>query len=135
MSTQILKPASKISTHFRCDNCGVLLDNVRWMQCKLCKAQRPKRIEKCRFEFGSIRFIIYSTRFDSTYFLKFQIRYDSIRFILYSTRFDSIRPTSIHIITANQLSLSSVVLLVHMCKNNLACLSVEHIIVCFLIYF
>jgi predicted acylesterase/phospholipase RssA len=38
MSTQILKPASKISTHFRCDNCGVLLDNVRWMQCKLCKA-------------------------------------------------------------------------------------------------
>jgi len=38
MSSRLLQPASEISTHFRCDNCGLLLNKVSWMQCKICKA-------------------------------------------------------------------------------------------------
>jgi predicted RNA-binding Zn-ribbon protein involved in translation (DUF1610 family) len=38
MSSRLLQPASEISTHFRCDNCGILLNRVTWMQCKICKA-------------------------------------------------------------------------------------------------
>jgi hypothetical protein len=38
MTSRVLQPASEISTHFRCDNCGVLLDKVTWMQCSICKA-------------------------------------------------------------------------------------------------
>ena len=38
MAGRILQPASEISTHFRCDHCGILLDKVNWMQCKFCRA-------------------------------------------------------------------------------------------------
>ncbi len=38
MSSRLLQPASEISTHFRCDNCGVSVDKGSWMQCKICKA-------------------------------------------------------------------------------------------------
>lgn len=36
-SSRILQPASGISTHFCCDNCGTFLDRISWMQCKYCK--------------------------------------------------------------------------------------------------
>ena len=52
--------------------------------------QRSKRTEKSRFAFGSIRLILYSTRFDSIYFFKFEIRFDPIRSVLYPILFDSI---------------------------------------------
>jgi len=37
MASRILQPASEISTHFRCDHCGLLINTVAWMQCKVCK--------------------------------------------------------------------------------------------------
>jgi hypothetical protein len=37
MASRILQPASEISTHFRCDHCGLLISTVTWMQCKVCK--------------------------------------------------------------------------------------------------
>lgn len=38
MASDLLKPASEISTNFRCDNCGFQLDKITWLQCKLCQA-------------------------------------------------------------------------------------------------
>jgi hypothetical protein len=38
MPSDLLKPASEISTNFRCDNCGLQLDKITWLQCKLCHA-------------------------------------------------------------------------------------------------
>jgi hypothetical protein len=37
MPPRLLLSGSQISTHFRCDNCGIQLDQVSWMQCKHCK--------------------------------------------------------------------------------------------------
>lgn len=38
MTTRLFESASEISTHFRCDNCGVTLNKVSWMQCHVCKS-------------------------------------------------------------------------------------------------
>ena len=37
MAPDIFQPASEISTSHRCDNCGVMLDQVEWTRCILCK--------------------------------------------------------------------------------------------------
>jgi len=38
MSADLLESASEISTNFRCDNCGLQLDQIIWLQCKYCQA-------------------------------------------------------------------------------------------------
>ncbi|CAF1126473.1 unnamed protein product, partial [Rotaria sordida] len=37
MSSRFLKSFSKISTHRRCDNCGITIDYVVWKQCTICE--------------------------------------------------------------------------------------------------
>ncbi|UJR18089.1 hypothetical protein I4U23_004989 [Adineta vaga] len=37
MASRLMKSASEISTHFRCDHCGITIDDVAWRQCKICK--------------------------------------------------------------------------------------------------
>ncbi len=37
MASRLMKSASEISTHFRCDNCGTTLHEVKWKQCTICK--------------------------------------------------------------------------------------------------
>ena len=38
MDVRRFKAASEISTNYRCDNCGILISQVEWMRCDLCKA-------------------------------------------------------------------------------------------------
>ncbi|CAF1436606.1 unnamed protein product [Adineta ricciae] len=37
MAERLMETASEISTHFRCDHCGITIDDVAWRQCKICK--------------------------------------------------------------------------------------------------
>ena len=60
---------------------------------------------KSPFEFDSIRFILYSTRFDSIHFFKLQIRSDPIQSNLQLVRFGSVRLNSIHIEEKNEVFL------------------------------
>ncbi len=37
MSSLLLKSSSQISTCIRCQNCGMIIDQVSWKQCTICK--------------------------------------------------------------------------------------------------
>ena len=37
MSSRRFKEASEISTNHRCGSCGIMMDQVKWMRCQLCK--------------------------------------------------------------------------------------------------